>query len=65
MRACGSGHTVYLLLQYTYYYSIPTTNTQAGAASSKAYARVWQRTNRNVLVDAQPARRRDVLLQAC
>ena len=37
--------------------------SQAGAASSKAYARVWQRTNRNVLVDSKPARRRDVLLQ--
>ena len=41
----------------------PIPTTQAGAASSKAYARVWQRTNRNVLVDSKPARRRDVLLQ--
>ena len=36
---------------------------QAGAASSKAYARVWQRTRRNVLLDGKPARRREVVLQ--
>ena len=36
---------------------------QAGAASSKAYARVWQRTKRNVLLDGKPARRREVVLQ--
>lgn len=46
------------------YLPVSLSLLQGGAASSKAYGRIWQRTRRNVVLDGRPARRREVLIRA-